>query len=263
MGWARMPVTPGADGRRAYGDRMTQLIIDADTHITEPPDVWTTAGAARYLDAGAARGAQRRGPRRVGARRHAVQHRRDHRGRGLARAVPRRPADLRGLPPGRPTTPTRASSYMDEVGIWAQVLYPNVAGFGSQRFLRSATTSSSSSASARTTTSCATGRRPTHRRLITIMSMPFWDIDATVKEIERGVDAGHRGILFTGEPQRFGLPFLGEQHWDPLWSIAQEAGLPIHFHIGSGDIDVVFGPERIARYGTAAHLRVHVASSCS
>ena len=24
---------------------------------------------------------------------------------------------------------------MDEVGIWAQVLYPNVAGFGSQRFL--------------------------------------------------------------------------------------------------------------------------------
>ena len=25
--------------------------------------------------------------------------------------------------------------YMDDVGIWAQVLYPNVAGFGSQRFL--------------------------------------------------------------------------------------------------------------------------------
>ena len=26
-------------------------------------------------------------------------------------------------------------AYMDELGIWAQVLYPNVAGFGSQRFL--------------------------------------------------------------------------------------------------------------------------------
>jgi hypothetical protein len=29
---------------------MTQLIIDADTHLTEPPDVWTTRVPQRYLD---------------------------------------------------------------------------------------------------------------------------------------------------------------------------------------------------------------------
>ena len=29
---------------------MTQLIIDADTHLTEPPDVWTTRVPAGYLD---------------------------------------------------------------------------------------------------------------------------------------------------------------------------------------------------------------------
>ena len=84
------------------------------------------------------------------------------------------------------------------------------------------------------------------------MSTPFWDVDATVSEVERGIDAGHRGVLFTGEPQRFGLPYLGERHWDPLWAIAQEAGLPIHFHIGSGDMDASFTPERIAAHGTAA-----------
>ena len=56
-------------------------------------------------------------------------------------------------------------------------------------------------------------------------------------------------MLFTGEPQRFGLPYLGDPHWDPLWSIAQDAGLPIHFHIGSGDDDVVIQPR--ARRATA------------
>ena len=83
-----------------YGGCMTQLIIDADTHLTEPPDVWTTRVPAAVPRPGAARGAQRRGSRRVGARRHAVQQPRAHRGRGLAGAVPRRSEDLRGVPPG-------------------------------------------------------------------------------------------------------------------------------------------------------------------
>ena len=29
---------------------MTELIIDADAHLTEPPDVWTARVPARYLD---------------------------------------------------------------------------------------------------------------------------------------------------------------------------------------------------------------------
>ena len=74
-----------------------------------------------------------------------------------------------------------------------------------------------------------------------------------MKEITRYLDAGHRGILFTGEPQRFGLPYLAEAHWNPLWEIAQEAGLPIHFHIGSGDMNSSFGPERISALRHRGH----------
>ncbi len=33
----------------------------------------------------------------------------------------------------------------------------------------------------------------------------------------------------------FGLPGLDERHWDPMWSLCQEAGLPINFHIATGD----------------------------
>jgi predicted TIM-barrel fold metal-dependent hydrolase len=141
---------------------------------------------------------------------------------------------------------------MDEVGIWAQVLYPNVAGFGSQRFLNIRDDELKLVCVRAYNDFLRDGASADDRRLLTIMSMPFWDIDEAVKEVARNVDKGHRGILFTAEPQRFGLPYLGERHWDPLWSIAQEAGLPIHFHIGSGDMTTSFGPERISRYGTAA-----------
>jgi predicted TIM-barrel fold metal-dependent hydrolase len=230
---------------------MTQLIIDADTHLTEPPDVWTTRVPKRYLE-------------------HVPHVERNDEGRdvwvldGTAFSSPGLTA-VAGWPEPFPAGPKTYEQchpasyqadarlrYMDDVGIWAQVLYPNVAGFGSQRFLsipddelklvcvRAYNDFLRDWASADT------------RRLLTIMSLPFWDIDETVKEISRNLDAGHRGILFTGEPQRFGLPYLAEDHWNPLWSIAQDAGLPIHFHIGSGDMNSSFGPERISRYGTAA-----------
>src|SRR5690348_10080687 len=72
------------------------------------------------------------------------------------------------------------------------------------------------------------------RRLLPITSIPFWDMAAASKEVRRCAATGHRGILFTGEPQSFGQPLLGDSHWNPLWEVAVELGLPISFHIGSG-----------------------------
>jgi predicted TIM-barrel fold metal-dependent hydrolase len=141
---------------------------------------------------------------------------------------------------------------MDELGIWAQVLYPNVAGFGSQKFLKLRDNELKLVCVEAYNDFLRDWASADPRRLITIMSLPFWDIDLAVAEVERCAGAGHRGILFTGEPQGFGLPFLGERHWDPLWSVAQEAGLPIHFHIGSGDTSTSFQPDRVAAHGSAA-----------
>jgi len=72
-----------------------------------------------------------------------------------------------------------------------------------------------------------------------------------VREIERSAKLGHRGVLFTGEPQRFAMPLLGDRHWDPLYAAAQDAGLPISFHIGSGNFEEDFSPERLATHGIA------------
>ena len=59
----------------------------------------------------------------------------------------------------------------------------------------------------------------------------------TLAEIERCAGIGHKGIVFTQDPAYFGLPQLTDRHWDPMWRSAEEKGLPVNFHIASGDLD--------------------------
>jgi predicted TIM-barrel fold metal-dependent hydrolase len=68
------------------------------------------------------------------------------------------------------------------------------------------------------------------------MSTPFWDVDLAVREIERCITNGHRAVNFCNQPDSHGEPPLGSRHWDPIWAAAQDAGVPISFHIGGGDI---------------------------
>ena len=227
------------------------LLIDVDTHLTEPRDVWTSRVPSRYVE-------------------HVPHVVRNELGRdvwivddqhlstvgntavaGWPRPFPDAPPTLEDCPLAAYDAPARLRM-MDELGTWAQVLYPNVAGFGSQRFLQLADDELKLMCVRAYNDFLRDWASADSRRLITIMSLPFWDIEATAAEIDRSASAGHRGILFTGEPQRFGLPFLGEPHWDPLWSRAQEAGLPVHFHIGSGDTSSSYTPERVAAHGSAA-----------
>jgi predicted TIM-barrel fold metal-dependent hydrolase len=141
---------------------------------------------------------------------------------------------------------------MDQAGIWAQVLYPNVGGFGSENFL-SIDDDELKVLSVRAYNDfliewCGADLR----RLLPVLATPFWDVEATVREVTRCAAAGARGILFTGEPQRYGLPVLGSRHWDPLWAVAIETGLPVHFHIGNaGDLPSVMTPERYETHGIA------------
>jgi predicted TIM-barrel fold metal-dependent hydrolase len=71
--------------------------------------------------------------------------------------------------------------------------------------------------------------------------VPFWDVEATVKEIGRAWKKGHKGVLFTSEPEVFGQPPLADPQWEPVWSTAEDLGLTINFHIGSGDLTQLRG----------------------
>ena len=191
------------------------LLIDADSHVTEPADVWTSRVPARHVGDVPAVRPRRRRPRRVGARR-----RRDLRG-GRDRQRPGSPAS-RPSGPGRsrtstraPTTPPRACATSTRPASGPRRSTPTWAG--------SAASSSASVRDAEVQQLCIRAYNDflhewasaDPRRLITVCSIPFWDVDASVAEIERCAGLGFRGVLFTGEPQRFGLPTLGDPSWDP------------------------------------------------
>ena len=76
-------------------------------------------------------------------------------------------------------------------------------------------------------------QEPYPGRFITLAQVPMWDVQAAQAEAERMAKRGVKGITFAF-PHQFGYPHISEAHWDPLWAFAQEAQLPINFHIGSG-----------------------------
>jgi predicted TIM-barrel fold metal-dependent hydrolase len=142
--------------------------------------------------------------------------------------------------------------YMDQMGIWAMVMYPNVGGFGAQQFLKLKDPELMLTCVQIYNDWQTEWASADSRRLLPITSIPFWDVDAAAKEVRRCAAKGHKGILFTGEPQYYGLPLMGDPHWNPLWEAAVELDQPISFHIGSGDMTEGLLKSKMATYGKLA-----------
>ena len=226
-------------------------VIDADTHITEPPDLFSSRLPAKYLE---------RAPRvtadpvtgnevwEVGDR-HPITPVGHSAVAGWPEPFPAAPASFAEVPKAA-HDPHARLEYMDSLRIWAMALYPNVGGFGSQSFLNlgdpDLMLACVHAYNDFLTDWCALDPN----RLIAISAMPFWDVEASVREIERCAKAGHKGVLFSGAPQDHGMPSLASPHWNPLWECAQAHDLPVSFHIGSGEFtNSGWSPERIALYG--------------
>lgn len=217
-------------------------IIDVDSHFTERADLWTSRSPSRFSEGA---------PRLID----------DPEKEGDQCWVS---GDIRLSPPGlcviRPDRSkalgiftltnmdemTPASSNvearlraMDELGIAIQVVFPNVLGFAGATILKIedpelrlfCTTAYNDAASAI--------QKASGGRLFAQALLPFWDIDAAAKEIERAHDVlGLTGFNMIDNADKWGLPSLHETHWDPLWSRAEERGMPCNFHIGSGGVDI-------------------------
>ena len=225
-------------------------IIDVDTHVSELPDTWTSRVPAAMRD---------RVPR--------VEQ--DAKGRDIWVIDGERvslagllatagvgdfkdyPSTFGEMHPGAYDADARLR-YMDDMGIWAMVMYPNVAGFGSQQFLKLRDPELMLACVEAYNNWQTDWASADPRRLLPVTSTPFWDIDASVREVRRCAEMGHRGILFTGEPHKFGQPLLGDRRWDPLWATAVELDVPISFHIGSGNMEGGMTKEMMAVYGKMA-----------
>jgi predicted TIM-barrel fold metal-dependent hydrolase len=232
--------------------KYSDWFIDADTHITEPGDVWTSrlpqkfqADAPRMIrtDEGVDmwQFGTRGSPIPVGATAMA----------GWPEPFPSMPKNLDECAPAAYDAAARLE-YMDSIGAWAMALYPNIGGFGSETFLGLGNPELMLACVQAYNDWLIEWISPDPRRFIPVMATPFWDVEATVTEIHRCRAMGHKAILFTSAPQDFGMPFIGDPHWNPIWGAAQDLDLPISLHIGSGDFqDQLMNPARFAAHGIA------------
>jgi len=230
--------------------KIVDWVIDTDTHISEPGDLWTSRLPARFKDSA---------PRIVRDHETGEETWRigDSQGflpvgftavAGWPDPFPAAPKNMDEVPKAAYDASARLE-YMDRVGIWAMALYPNVGGFGSQAFLALKDPELMLECVRAYNDFLIDWISPDPRRFIPILATPFWDVDASVKELERCAKLGHKGVLFTGEPQSHNMPILASRHWDPLWAAAQDCDLPVSFHIGAGSFDGGFTPERIEETG--------------
>ena len=233
-------------------------IIDVDTHVTESADLWTSRVPARMRDKVPHIARDRHGRHLwyVGNQAIAKLGLSATAGVGDMKDPPDHYDDMH---PGAYDAAARLR-YMDEMGIWAMVMYPNVGGFGAQAFLKLGDPELMLTCVQVYNDWQTEWAAADPRRLLPITSLPFWDIDAAVVEVRRCARLGHRGILFTGEPHAFGQPVIGDPHWDPLWQAAVEHDLPVSFHIGSGNMESGLNHTKMKVYGRmAAFTEISVA----
>ncbi len=211
-------------------------VIDCDTHFVEPGDLWTSRAPARFKD---------KVPhlKRVG---DADQWFLEDQPLGeisvmcIGEGRTKRHdvftmERFTELEPGS-YEPKARLAIMDDMGVHAQIVYPNAAGFGGNTFgarmdeeLRTWCVQTYNDAVAEF---AAAGEG----RLYPQALVPFWDPRLATKEARRiKEELGLSGIAASNRPQAFpGTPDYGDRAWDPFWEVCSEYELPISFHVGSG-----------------------------
>jgi len=209
-------------------------VVDADAHLTEPPDLWTSKLSSHWgddvphVEVDPSTGIERW---RIG-------------GTWCAGVGTQSQSGWEALPPSFPPTwgdidpacydLAQRLRWMDQHGVDAQILYPNVVTFEGHaikalkdRDLQVAIFQTYNDYVHQFT-------QDARDRLIPIATVPFWDVDATVAEMTRCAELGFSGIVWAATMDRHGLPPLTHRHWDPVYQRAQDLGISINFHVGVG-----------------------------
>jgi uncharacterized protein len=209
----------------------TIQVIDVDSHLLEPPDLWTSRLASKWKDdapqvaTDPTTGAQKwkiAGKLTSGVGTHAAAEWEDF--------WPSRPPTFEQTTKGA-WDPKARLEWMDKVGVYAQIQYPNLLGFHAWAFLQQDPELSLACVRAfNDFQSEFCSEDPA--RLIPLAYLPWWDVDASVVELERCAAMGHKGVNFGCEFERLGYPPLRSEHWHPILHTMEDLGLSCNFHIG-------------------------------
>ena len=129
---------------------------------------------------------------------------------------------------------------LDECGIDAQVIFPSTIGLGGQDLGIVDDEALCRLAVEIYNDGMAEIQAESNNRLLPLPLMPAWDVDTCVREARRVAALGARGVNMTSDPQDLGAPDLANRAWDPLWEVCAELQLPVHFHIGASVTGMTF-----------------------
>ena len=220
-------------------------IIDTDTHLSEPPTLWLDHAPAALKD----RVPQIKthngrpswiidGDKPIGLGANPYSAIRKD-GSKIMDVDDFAPMTYDTVHPGSYRVPERLAE-MDRLGVHAQIVYPNLLGFGGQAAakvdsgLRLACTQIYNDGTAEM-------QAQSNERLFPMALLPWWDVKASVKETERCLAMGMRGININSDPHTHRdddgnlIPDLASPHWDPLWEVCEAHDVPINFHIGASE----------------------------
>ena len=210
-------------------------VVDADTHLTEPADLWTARIPERFRD---------QAPR-VQLDEATGQWRWRIGDRWCSLVGNYSMAGWHEFPPSCPPTLDQADAacydasarvaYMDASGIYAQVLYPNVIAFEGHAFMALADDALKLACVRTYNDYQSEFASVAPERFIRMAMLPFWDLDESVKELRRCHEMGHRGMLWAATLDKHGLPDFAEPYWDTLYALAQDLGMSVNFHVGVGN----------------------------
>lgn len=227
------------ESRGARHDLLAGLhVIDTDTHLAEPLDFWTRHAPASYRDRvphtetidgalhwvcdGVVLGKVSTGG--------SVILRDGSKTRGTAFMGYSVEEVHRGISDIRPRL-----DLMDQLGVYAQILYPSLAGFGNQRFVGVQDPELRLLCAQLFNDSAIDYQNESGGRLCPMALVPWWDPAASAAEVRRAAALGLKGVVMNSEPQLRGAPDLGEPAWNAMWEACSETGMSVNFHIGSSD----------------------------
>jgi predicted TIM-barrel fold metal-dependent hydrolase len=71
-------------------------------------------------------------------------------------------------------------------------------------------------------------------RVIGLALIPMWDGTLAAVEAERAIGKGARAVSFSMAPHQIGYPPIHDEYWDALYSVMNNANLPLCTHLGTG-----------------------------
>jgi uncharacterized protein len=225
-------------------DLSTIQVVDADTHLIETADLWTSRAPASLVDQvphvveidGKATWVM--GGTELGAAYIGGVIRRD--GAKIDTATAYAEWGFEDIHEGGYNLEARLA-VMDAAGVTTQVAFPNNLGLGGQSVAKA----SSDHTLLNTCTEIyndfgAELQERSGNRILPMAVMPAWSVDACVREARRSHAKGLRGVNITSDPSDQGAPDLADPVWDSLWRTCVELQLPVHFHIGNSDTAMTF-----------------------